>query len=236
MDPQTEKTEIQLPLVPSLARRRLQVYLLLLISDGLAILGGFSLAGYLYLGEWLNPLVMLEAQLIIPIYWTVAIAQNAYSIDAALEARTGIIRAVWALLIAAAIVVAAAYLLKASVNFSRIVSATGTILSLILLAASRDMWVSFARWRCGKSGANFLLITDGRPPIPLLGCFHIHARGNGITPDISDPCAMDRVARFLTNMYHVLALLWQILQSRLGDVFVTVRASPGWRSCEKVEV
>ena len=32
-----------------------------------------------------------------------------------------------------------------------------------------------------------------------------------------------------------LALLWQILQSRLGDAFVTVRASPGRRSCEEVE-
>ena len=74
MDRQTEKIEIQLPLAPSLARRRLQVYLLLLISDALAILGGFSVAGYLYLGEWLNRLVMLEAQLILPIYWTVAIS------------------------------------------------------------------------------------------------------------------------------------------------------------------
>ena len=32
-----------------------------------------------------------------------------------------------------------------------------------------------------------------------------------------------------------LALLWQILQNRLGDAFVTVRASPGRRSCEEVE-
>ena len=119
MDRKTEKTEIQLPLAPSLAGRRLQVYLLLLVSDGLAILGGFSLAGFLYLGEWLNRLVMLEAQLIIPIYWTVAIARKAYSIDAALDARTGIIRTASTLLIAVATVIAAAYLLKASENFSR---------------------------------------------------------------------------------------------------------------------
>ena len=204
MDRKTEKTEIQLPLAPSLAGRRLQVYLLLLVSDGLAILGGFSLAGFLYLGEWLNRLVMLEAQLIIPIYWTVAIARKAYSIDAALDARTGIIRTASTLLIAVATVMAAAYLLKASENFSRIISASGTILSLIQLAASRDIWVSFARWRCGGSGANCLLITDGCPPIPLADCFHIDARENRIDPDIFDPQAMDRVARFLTNMDHVL--------------------------------
>lgn len=204
MDRKTEKSEVRTPLAPSLARRRLQVYLLLLASDGLAILGGFSVAGYLYLGEWLNRLVLLEAQLIIPIYWTVAIARNAYSIDAALDVRTGIMRTTWALFIAVATVVAAAYFLRASENFSRTVSASGTIFSLSMLAVCRGRLRPFVRWRCGESAANFLLITDGCEPIPLPGCYHIDARENRIVPDILDPRAMDRIARFLTNMDHVL--------------------------------
>ena len=204
MDRPTEETRIQLPLAPSLARRRLQVYLLLLISDGLALLGGFSIAGYLYLGEWLNRVVMLEAQLILPIYWTAAIAQNAYSAGAALEARTGIIRTTLALLSAVATVTIAAYLLKASENFSRVISGSGTVLAMFLLAANRDNWVRFVRLRCGDTATNFLLITDGCARIPLPNSFHIDAREHGIVPDMLDPRAMDRVAMFLTNMDRIL--------------------------------
>ena len=41
--------------------------------------------------------------------------------------------------------------------------------------------------------------------------------------------------RLQVDWFGELALLWQLLQSRLGDAFVTVRASPGRRSCEEVE-
>ena len=197
-------SDVQLPLAPSLARRRLQVYLLLLISDGLAIFGGFSLAGYLYLGEWTNRLVMLEAQLVIPIYWTAAIARNAYSAATALDARTGIIRAALALGVGVATVTAAAYFLKASENFSRVISASGMALSLALLAASRDNWVHFVRKRCGETATNFLLITDGCEQISLPNSYHVDARKHGLVPDILDPRAMDRLAQFLANMDHVL--------------------------------
>lgn len=43
---------LQLPLAPSLERRRLQIYLILLLTDGLAIFAGFAFAAFLYFGQW----------------------------------------------------------------------------------------------------------------------------------------------------------------------------------------
>ena len=46
-----EPVGLQLPLAPSLERRRLQIYLLLLLTDGLAVFAGFAFAAFLYFGQ-----------------------------------------------------------------------------------------------------------------------------------------------------------------------------------------
>ena len=43
-----EPVGLQLPLAPSLERRRLQIYLVLLLTDGLAVFAGFAFAAFLY--------------------------------------------------------------------------------------------------------------------------------------------------------------------------------------------
>ena len=95
---------LQLPLAPSLEQRRLQIYLLLLLTDGLAIFAGFAFAAFLYFGHWTAEVALLQAQLILPLFWTIAIAQGAYSAGAALDVRVGATRVAVAMIGAVAIV------------------------------------------------------------------------------------------------------------------------------------
>ena len=68
------------PLMPSLERRRLQCYLGLLLADIAALFFGMTLAGYLYEGAFGLQHGLLVAQLVLPVFLTVAIYNGAYSI------------------------------------------------------------------------------------------------------------------------------------------------------------
>lgn len=191
------------PLAPSLARRRLQIYILLLLADAAVILAGFDLVGYLYFGQWLEPTVMLEAQLVLPVYWTLAIYNNAYAADVALNARAGATRAATAIVLAVVAVVLIAFYLKAADNFSRVVSAGGTIVVAAGLAIARDWLSGLAVWRCGPTATNTLVINDGGSARAMPQALTIDAQACGLTPDISDPHALHRIALYLRNMDRV---------------------------------
>ncbi|MFC4294430.1 sugar transferase [Novosphingobium tardum] len=193
-----------LPLAPPIERRRLQVYIVLLLVDAAAVLAAFSLAGYLYFGDALHAQVMLEAQLIVPIYWTVAMSNGAYGAEAALNARKGAARAVLAILLAAATIVFLAFFLRASQNFSRAISALGTLLSVGAIVALRDNLTRFAAWRCGPTAMNQLVLLDGGHPLDLPNSYQIDARQHGLEPDVNDPHALNRIGLFLRNMDRVI--------------------------------
>ena len=201
--PASGKT-IRLPLAPSLERRRLQVYLVLLVADALAILTAYAMIGFLYFGEWTEPGVMLQAQLLIPIYWTVAISNGAYAVDSALAVPIGARRSIVAILAAAAIVVFLIFFLKSSENFSRVIFAFGPLAAVGTLLVARDQLVRFARWRCGPTAVNQLLLMDGGRRLDLPHCYVLDAREHDLVPDIGDPHALNRIGLFLTNMDRVI--------------------------------
>ena len=191
------------PLAPSLRLRRLQIYVLLMLTDAAVILAAFNLVGFLYFGEWFEPSAMLEAQLVLPVYWTLAIYNSGYAADAALNARTGAMRAITAVVLAVVAVVLIAFYLKAAENFSRAVSAGGTLGCAIGLAIARDWLSGLAVWRCGPTATNTLVITDGGPERTVSHALTIDARACGLVPDISDPHALHRIALYLRNMDRV---------------------------------
>ncbi len=61
------------PTVPSLERKRLRAYIAIIASDVLMILAGFALAGLIYRGDYPDGQALLEAQLILPLFLTIAI-------------------------------------------------------------------------------------------------------------------------------------------------------------------
>ena len=195
---------VRLPLAPSLERRRLQVYLALLVADALAILAAYVFVGFVYFGNWADPGVLLQAQLLIPIYWTVAISNGAYAADSALSATIGARRCIVAMLAAAAIVVFLVFFLKSSENFSRVISAFGPLAAVGALSMTRDQLVRLARWRCGPTAVNQLLLMDGGRRLELPHSYVLDAREYDLVPDVGDPHALNRIGLFLTNMDRVI--------------------------------
>lgn len=195
---------LHLPLAPSLERRRLQVYLALMLADAAVIVASFMLAGYLYYGTWFQRTVMLEAQLVVPFYWTAAIGNRAYSAGAALEPQVGSVRAVLALIVATALVLFLAFYLKSSAEFSRVISALSTMLAGGGLVVARDQLRRLVVWRCGPTAANRLVIHDGGRPVDLPHSYVVNAREHGLVADVSDPHAVNRIGVFLRNMDRVI--------------------------------
>ena len=194
---------LQLPLAPSLERRRLQIYLLLLLTDGLSIFAGFAFAAFLYFGQWTAQVALLEAQLVLPLFWTIAIANGAYSAGAALDAAIGSRRVALAMSGAVAIVVAVAYFLSATEQTSRMISALGTGGSILAMVVLRDQLVRVVRRRIGATGMNLLVIRDGGEAIDLPHSHVLDARHHDIAPSFDDPHALNRLALVLQNMDRV---------------------------------
>ena len=199
----TEPVGLQLPLAPSLERRRLQIYLLLLLTDGLAIFVGFAFAAFLYFGQWTQQVALLEAQLVLPLFWTIAVANGAYSAGAALDARIGSRRVALAMTGAVAVVVALAYFLRATEQTSRMISVLGTGGSILAMIVIRDQLVKVVRRRIGPTGMNLLVIRDGGRAIDLPHSHVLDARHHGIAPSFDDPHALNRLALVLHNMDRV---------------------------------
>jgi exopolysaccharide biosynthesis polyprenyl glycosylphosphotransferase len=194
---------VVLPLAPSLERRRLQVYLVLLLGDAAAIIAGSMLGGFIYLGDFFDPAAVRQAQLLIPIYWTVAINLKAYSLDAIVSPRFSAYRALGSLAIAAIGVIFIAFFTKSSADFSRVAFVMGVTAAFVLLGWLRSITRGFVHWRCGATGINTLVIDDRGDPVRLPHAFHVDAYEHGLSPDLSDPHMLNRIGRYLTNMDRV---------------------------------
>ena len=191
------------PATPSLERRRVRIYLAMVVLDVCLILGGFGLVGQLYLDY--NPLrfALLQAQLLLPLYLTLALYQRAYSIHALQDRRFAITRALGALALAAALLLFVTFYTKSTAQFSRVVFTGGIMVSAGLITLSR-IWLGRLIDRSwGASVINLLYIDAGGPPVAIEHAIRLDARQQGIVPDFDDPDALDRVGRFLLNMDRV---------------------------------
>ncbi len=191
-------------LAPPLERRRLQTYLALMIGDIAAIFIGFALAGYLYLGQQGASATLVQAQLLLPIFLTVALYNNSYAVDVLLHPERGMQRTSIALLISATAVVFFAFYTKSSAEFSRVAFTAGVIFTGVALVWIRIQMRSFVAWRCGNQVMNELVIDDGGPVVNLPMALRITARDYALVPDLGDPSALDRIGLVLRNIDRVL--------------------------------
>lgn len=187
----------KLPLAQPLERRRLQCYLALLLGDCAMLFGGYIAAGALYLGADGAGKAAVLAQLVLPLFLTIALYNGAYSIDALIRPRRGILRALVAYALSAALVVAIAYYAKSSAAFSRVVFTGGFVLTVLGIVWMRAQMRTFVRWRCGPRVLNELVILDGGPDLELPDAVHIEAANYGIEPALDNPVALDRIGLLL---------------------------------------
>lgn len=193
----------ELPRAQPLDRRRLQCYLALILGDIAALFASYMLSGYLYLGVEGVEQAALLAQLVLPIFLTVALYNGSYSISTLEEHQRGILRSEVALLISAAMVVFIAFYAKASTDFSRVNFTGGLVLSLMALAWIRLQMRGFVHWRCGARVTNELIIADGGPEVNLSHATRIDAAALQLNPRLDDPHVLDRIGLVLASIDRV---------------------------------
>ncbi len=190
--------------VQPLERRRLQCYLAIMLGDVAMLLVGFLASGYLYLGSegaWSG---LVLGQLVLPVFLTIALYNNAYSLQTLLEPGYGIRRVLVALLISSAAVVFIAFYTKSSRDFSRVTFTLGIGMAGFLLLWCRVQMRALVGWRCGATVVNELIIDDGGPELRLGAAQRISAAQYGLVPDSADPAALDRIGLVLRNVDRVM--------------------------------
>jgi exopolysaccharide biosynthesis polyprenyl glycosylphosphotransferase len=190
-------------LVPSFERRRLRIYLSLVLADVAAIFIGFLIAGAIYSSRFPAPGALIEAQLFVPIYLTIALYQGAYSVGSLTDMRYAFSRAFGSVVIAAGLLMFVTFYTKSTVGFSRLLFTIGLVITTALLFAIRGSTIAWLRRRWGGSVTNVLVIDDGGPRVSIPNAYHVAGRGAGIAPDPSDPEQLDRVGRLFVNMDRV---------------------------------
>jgi lipopolysaccharide/colanic/teichoic acid biosynthesis glycosyltransferase len=180
-----------------LEQRRLQAYLAQMLGDIISIFTGFGLAGYLYLGRLGLEQAGVLAQLLLPVFLTVALYNGAYALSTLGSARTGALRGLGALGISAAVVVFITFYTKSSAEFSRVLFTVGGLLSGLVLVWTRLQMRTFVRWRCGERLVNELLIDDGGPAVALPGAYQVDAKALRLIPDLDNPAQLNRIGALL---------------------------------------
>lgn len=199
-----ERRRVTLPLAPSLEQRRLQLYAVFLLFDALAIFGGLGTASWLYLGDFFEADSLLHTQVMIPLYWTIALSVQVYSLSSLRRINFARGRAVVSLLGAEAVLLFVGFATKSTDEFSRVSAILGLALSLILLVWLRSLVCPLVHARCGEAATNTLLIDDGGVALRVPHAFHIDAREHHLAPDLGDPHMMDRLGLYMLNMDRVL--------------------------------
>ncbi len=188
----------------ALEQRRLQFYLAQVVADAVLLLGAFLLAGLVYRGDAFALSTFLPAQLLLPLYLTIALYNHTYSIESLRNWRAGLFGAVTALVIAATLLSFFGFLVKINVVFSRVGFLLGGVFTVVLFTAARAGFDRLARRIFGPSPLNVLVIDAGGPTVELPHSIRISAAEHELVPALDDPHALDRLARFVTNMDEVI--------------------------------
>ncbi len=192
-----------LPLAPSLERRRLQCYLALIITDIASLLAGAWLAGFAYLGRAGAAHAVFNAQLVLPVFLTIAIYNSSYSIQTLRRPLIGMLRALVAILISWTALIFFDFYTRSGPGFSRAFVTLAPIVGSLVLIATRLLMRAFVRWRCGATVFNELVIDDGGPDVNIPGALLISAEALQLKPALDCPFSLDRVGLMLRNIDRV---------------------------------
>jgi len=190
---------LRMPLMPSLERRRVQCYLVFMIADVAALFLGFGAVSQIFAIPAAPRGELVLAQLLLPIYLTVALYNESYTIAALRSLGRSIAASLSALLISAAMVTFITFYAKSSAEFSRIGFTLGVVNVALSLVLARAAMQRVVRWRCGATAVNVLVIDDGGPATNIPDAYHVSAQSFGLVPSLSDPYAMDRVGLVMRN-------------------------------------
>lgn len=181
------------------ARLRSRLHASLIFLDLVCIFAGFFIAGLAYepgsgIEQWL-----FAASAFAVVYLAVALNGHAYATEVIMEPTKGIMRAVQAFAIAAALILFVAFYFKASANYSRLTIGLGTGMTVLLLVVTRQRFLLSARKILGGNPYSVVLITDGTQHVSPDGFSLIIAANDTLDPNDDSPDMFDRLAEALSD-------------------------------------
>lgn len=186
-------------IAPSLERRRLRAYVVMLLADGALFQLSFALAGLLWEGRWWEPRAMLAAQAMLPVYFTIALYNETYGVKALSNWLFAARKALIALVVSAALINFVAFYTKSNDDFSRAAVTLGFVFAAVMLAASRRLMAVLVKQRWGGQVTNRMVIDDGGDGFAFEGAEIIKAADYNLDPASHDPFMLDRLGKLLRN-------------------------------------
>lgn len=179
---------------------RLALYARLMLSDGLAVLIGYSLAAQFRDTEWLAPNGINLFLIVLPLLYFIAATMGAYSLDVLANYAESARRATYAVIQTFMFVFALLFLTQWASEISRLAVAllfVGTIFSILVGRYLAYRWV-----RDGLRGVllDELVIVDSVPIPNIRARYVVDAAQNGLEPDLNNPAMLERFAR-ATDFY-----------------------------------
>lgn len=184
---------------PSLERRRLRAYVLMLLADAVLLNLSFALAAMLWEGRWGEPRAMLAAQAMLPVFFTIALYNGSYCVRALTDWLFASRKALIAIAVSAGLINFLAFYTKSNEDFSRAAVTLGLLFTAILLMAFRRVMSMVIVQRWGGQVTNRLVIDDGGSGFPFEGAKVIKAADYNLDPASHDPFMLDRLGKLLRN-------------------------------------
>ncbi|RPF71443.1 sugar transferase [Aurantiacibacter spongiae] len=209
-----ERPERRIPRAPeaglarSLERRRLQAYIGMLIVDMLVLNASFAGCALIYLGGTGSAAAvqdgLLPGHLLLPIYLTIALFNGSYSRSCLVDWVCASKKAILALVVSGFVLNFLAFFAKMNEQFSRLIFLVAFVTTGVLFVVFRIALARFLISRWGPTAVNTLVIGAGGPPFRLYHAYHVDAHEHALRPDVGDPVALDRLAKYLRNMDRVI--------------------------------
>jgi len=190
-------------IAPSLERRRLRAYLLLLVADGVLLNLAFALGALLWEGGWWETRTMLAAQAMLPVFYTIALYNGTYGLRALSNWTHGLRQALVALGISVALLNFVAFYTKSNADFSRASTTLGLVFMVIFMVLLRWAMTRLIRRRWAGRITNRLVIDDGGSSFDSPDAVVVSAADFGLGPASHDPFMLDRLGKLLRNQDHV---------------------------------
>jgi len=190
-------------IVPSLERRRLRAYLFMVLIDAALFNISFALAGLVWEGQWAEERAMIAVQAMLPVFFTLALYNYTYGIEALRNWVYASRQALTALVISAGLINFLGFYTKSNEDFSRAVVTLGLVMTAVLLVASRRLIHLFIMRQWGGLVTNRLVIDDGGSGFLFDGAEHISAAEYNLDPASHDPFMLDRLGKLLRHQDQV---------------------------------
>ncbi|UUL82187.1 sugar transferase [Sphingomonas qomolangmaensis] len=189
---------------PRATTLRMRMVVSLLTLDILCIVLSFLLAA------WLRDLFLIASNwtsvlsVMLPIYVLAAINGHAYAASNVQDPFRAIAKGLTAFLLALSAAIFAAFTLKTTDTFPRLVVSIGSVFAVSTLAIGRYLFARHLQQIIGGNPFSVVLLRDGDAPVPTGSFSIIMATDGTFDPESHDPMMYDRLATSLAHADRVI--------------------------------